>query len=64
VTRRERDLRRIAGVERITMTGGNHLRLHLINGARIYTSLTPSDRRVMKQVLAQVKRALRQERRA
>jgi hypothetical protein len=63
MTRIERDLKRLGGVQRVLMTGGNHYKLLLSNGAFVFCGLTPSDRHAMKRVAAQVRRSLRQERR-
>jgi predicted secreted protein len=43
----------------IEQTPGNHLVIRLPNGARVYASLTPSCRRSIRHVRAQVRRSSR-----
>jgi hypothetical protein len=44
------------------LTKGGHVRLILPNGAIVHTGSTPSDHRVVRQVRAELRRALRRER--
>jgi hypothetical protein len=64
MTKRQRELARIPGVKRVSITRGSHLRLELVNGRSVFTGLTPSNRFVLKMVEASVRRLLLSERRA
>jgi predicted RNA binding protein YcfA (HicA-like mRNA interferase family) len=58
-----RDLIRVAKREgwSVTRTGGDHLRLEHPQAARpVFTGLTPSDRRTIHNVRADMRRQLRQ----
>lgn len=54
----EHELKREFPFATIETSNGNHYRLRLPNGHSVYTSSTPSDRRSMRNVRAEVRRRL------
>jgi hypothetical protein len=63
MNRLARDLKRIPGVTQVTVTRGDHYRLHLANGSSVFTGSTPGDVRTIRNTTARIRRMLRQERR-
>ena len=55
----EHELKREFPVIEITVTGSNHYRLRLPNGRSVFCSATPSDRRSMKIIRAEIRRQAR-----
>ena len=54
----ERELRREFAGATVESTNGGHIRLRLENGETVITASTPSDWRTMRNLRAEVKRAM------